>query len=699
MNTTFSSSSSPVDIERVFDGIDETGILYVVTINGVLLLGALVVCQLRHHRCCRRRLTPSSAADQSIISVLMMSSQAVLQRAGTDGYLYLLFSKWLLMLYVLCTILSCGVLIPINMTASSMQPASNSNSTTVTGVRRTASASVGENSQFLWAHVVIVFLMSLAVYAFAWRFRRVRRQVLDDHRSLLLPATLDTVWIRGLPRDDAASVDNEAISAWLARRWPELRVRNVQVVADSRELSALYDRYKRCLKSRSHLADAEQRRLEQQLRGALGGGLPSTGHAFVRLHDRQLALDFLHRHWSERVAASRAAPEDAALCVERWTLHEATDPGDLIYDNLGVSRTEYYARVVIVNLVIVVFATFLTTPTAIWSGLTSIRSVAAWLRDWETSSRGSLLFEYAPSLALALISLVLPYAVLFSTTAEKHKTKSLNENVRLRKTFLFLFFYGMLLPSAALTSVDSFVRVLSDDPRHLASQLFPPDSGVFFLNYVVHVAFLFLAWDLSRPHEWTHQSTAIFDYGLNFSWSLLLWLITLVYSVFFPLITVAGLVCFVMRFATDKYLLCSVRVKQFDSNTPIVNTATYYVVFSVVMYQLAAAILCLDFGAVAQASVVLTFLAFLAVYVAWLLLRYRASRLAEKQRREELLRNWHREDQLELPVDGETREDEEERAIYQDPVVVEVRKMLEELDRPAKPEVEAVEDDEELEQF
>jgi hypothetical protein len=204
----------------------------------------------------------------------------------------------------------------------------------------------------------------------------------------------------------------------------------------------------------------------------------------------------------------------------------------------------------LINLAIVVFATFLTTPTAIWSGLTSITErggVAARLGDVGRVAR--LLFEYAPSLALALISLVLPYAVLLLDNFEKHKTKSLNENVRLRKTFLFLFFYGMLLPSAALTSVDSFVRVLSDDPRHLASQLFPPDSGVVFLNYVVHVAFLFLAWDLSRPHEWTHQSTAIFDFRSQFQLeSVAVDDYACVFGVF-PLITVAGLVCFVMRFA------------------------------------------------------------------------------------------------------------------------------------------------------
>jgi hypothetical protein len=377
----------------------------------------------------------------------------------------------------------------------------------------------------------------------------------------------------------------------------------------------------------------------------------------------------------------RRLPEDAALDLKRWSLHEATDPGDLLYDNLGVSPIEYYVRIVVINVAIATFATFLTTPTAIWSGLKSITSVAQWVQSWETSVVGSIVFEYAPSLALALISLVLPYAVLLSTTFEKHKTKSLNENVRLRKTFLFLFFYGMLLPSAALTSVDSFVRVLSDDPRHLASQLFPPDNGVVFLNYIIHVAFLFLAWDLSRPHEWTHQSTAIFDFGLNFSWSLLLWMITLVYSVFFPLITIAGLVCFVMRLALDKYLLCSVRVKQFDSNTPIVNTATYYVVFSVVMYQLAAAVLFFDFGAIAQAVVVLTFVLFLGVYVAWLLWRYRASRMAEKRRREELLTNWHRDDQVELPVD-DPYDDSLERTLYQDPVVSEVRRLLEDIDRP-----------------
>jgi hypothetical protein len=666
MNSTDSSSFS-----HVFDGIDETGILFVVTINGALVLLSLLVCCVRHRH-----------SHESVLSVLRLSDHAVVQRAGTDGFLYLKFFKGVGLLHALVALLACGALLPLHMFVGDVS---------ATGVRRTSSANVPEDATaWLWVHVLVVFLVSAATYLFAFRFRNLRRETLNEQRNAALSITLDSVWIRGLPR--IGDVTDESVRAWFAKRWPELRVRDLQVVSDTRELASLYDRYERARKSGSHLAASEQARLELQLRHKLGAGLRSAGHAFVRFHDRQLALDFLRHHWAERVqCADAAAADDAdgrALGVRRWTLHEATTPGNVLWENLDVSRAEHIVRLVAVNVLICVLAAFFTTPTAIWSGLTSINAVAEWLQDWEkASSRSSLVFEYAPSAISALMSMILPYLVLLSTVIEKHRTKSSQENVRLRKTFIFLVFYGLMLPSAALTSVTAFVRFLSSDPSSLAT-IFPPDQGVFFLNYVVHVAFLFLAFDLARPHEWTRVPSAHFDFGLNLSWNLLLFLITLVYSTVFPLISVAGLVCFMMRFAVDKYQLCSVRVKQFDSNVSIVNTATYYVVFSVVIYQLAAVILCYNHKATAQLWVVSCFLGFLGVYIGWLVFRWRRVQISERKRRDELLANWHFELQDKVDDDGD------DVRIYENPVILKVTQLLQSLDDAQAPGAVELENEE-----
>lgn len=669
MNTSFSTSALPTtttaaSFEHVFDGVDESGLLFTVTINGAVMLLSLLVCCVRHRH-----------SHEAVWRVLALSDKATLHRAGTDGYLYLKFFSGLGLLHLVCAVLACGVLLPVHMAAGDAKGS---------GVRQTSSANlVGSSTAWLWVHVAVVFAVSVAVYAFAWRFRRLRRATLDQHRAQLMAATLDTVWLRGLPRS-GGDVSEERVREWFAAHWPELRLRDVQVVTDTRELAALYDRYERCSKSSSHLADAERARLEAQLRLKLGAGLRCAGHAFVQMVDRQLALDFLRRDWATRVRAATDV-ESRALGVANWTLHEATSPGNILWENLDVSRTEHVVRLVLVNALIVVLASFFTTPTAIWSGLTSISSVAEWLRSWESSlSRSSIVFEYAPSLLLATVSMILPYLVLLSTLAEKHKTKSTQENVRLRKTFVFLVFYGLMLPSAALNSVESFVRLLSSDPTQL-SLLFPPDQGVVFTNYVVHVAFLFLSFDLARPHEWSHTPDRIYDFGLNLSWNLLLFVITLVYSTLFPLISVAGFVCFVLRYLLDKYYLCSLRSKQFDSNAMVLTTATHYVVVSVLIYQLAAMLLCLNFGATAQLAVIGIFPTFLAAYVGWLTWRWRRQVRLDRQRREELLANWHPE---RIASDDELLRGEQDKRVYENPVVTKVNELLQRLNKERSDGVE-----------
>ena len=69
----------------------------------------------------------------------------------------------------------------------------------------------------------------------------------------------------------------------------------------------------------------------------------------------------------------------------------------------------------------------------------------------------------------------LPYVLIGSAVLEGHHTKSMKENSRLRKTFVYLVFYVLLLPSAALASVDSLAEFFGTPRKNACVYLFYVD--------------------------------------------------------------------------------------------------------------------------------------------------------------------------------------------------------------------------------
>lgn len=54
------------------------------------------------------------------------------------------------------------------------------------------------------------------------------------------------------------------------------------------------------------------------------------------------------------------------LRVNEWRASPAPSPGNVIWSNLGVGRAAYVLRLVLVNVLVLLFCSFLTTPAAIW---------------------------------------------------------------------------------------------------------------------------------------------------------------------------------------------------------------------------------------------------------------------------------------------------------------------------------------------
>ena len=222
---------------------------------------------------------------------------------------------------------------------------------------------------------------------FVWNFRRVKRAIVDT-RSVA--AASRTLWIR-VPSSGARNY-----KLLIFKRFPEVRI----VYAVQAHANALFVTLGSSMQARFVRRFWRARDMPDNI------PVPSIGRPIDDVERSQRANTLI---------AFGAAPA----------------PGNIIWKNAGVGRWHYIARLVIVNLAVLLFCTFLTTPAAIWSQITAIDSVSAKIREYESAFAGSVVFAYVPTLLLVAITVALPYVLILSASVEGHRTKSVLENSRL----------------------------------------------------------------------------------------------------------------------------------------------------------------------------------------------------------------------------------------------------------------------------
>lgn len=81
----------------------------------------------------------------------------------------------------------------------------------------------------LWAHVVAVLFITIAVYVFVLRFRFLKRTVVDKNRHKISPHVAVTVWIRNIPQN---IVDQRSIRAYFDVYHSDLAISKIHVQLD-----------------------------------------------------------------------------------------------------------------------------------------------------------------------------------------------------------------------------------------------------------------------------------------------------------------------------------------------------------------------------------------------------------------------------------------------------------------------------------
>ncbi|GJQ67492.1 hypothetical protein Trydic_g5134 [Trypoxylus dichotomus] len=294
--------------------------------------------------------------------------------------------------------------------------------------------------------------------------------------------------------------------------------------------------------------------------------------------------------------------------IRSWYIFKAPSPFDINWENLEVSMRHWYFKAIIINVILFVFFFFLTTPAIVVSTINTIMSAQKDI----IKNISPIISEFLPTLLLLTMSAVMPVIVAYSEQWMSHWTKSKQNLATMNKTFFFLLFMVLILPSLGLTSAQAFVEwSLQKDNKTMRWEcIFMEDKGAFFVNYVITSALIGTALELLRFPElamyvwrllWMRsraekvtirkQILSTFPFGIHYSWTLLVYTIATVYSVICPLVTPFGLLYLCLKHLVDKHNIYYVYkpITMSEEGQQIHSSAVRFARVGVILLQVAMA--------------------------------------------------------------------------------------------------------------
>lgn len=501
-------------------------------------------------------------------SIFKISRERIFARCGPDASHYLSFQTQLLILKSIITLFALVVILPINFQGTLLGDKTTFGHTTI--------GNLPADSKWLWVHIMgsvcVVPIMVLLMKKCSGRI---------PCATALSSKTVMITNISKLHRN------TEDIKSYLLVRYPGIDIKSVKLAYKVKQLINLEKKREKVHEARmyclSHLQTADikiqpygcivccpwgtknaleyytvqEEYLNQLVSSKRTSALQSPlGIAFVTLSTEEMAQYILK---SFRPGSHR-----------NWIIFKAPTPSDINWENLEISYRNWYCKAIFINAILFLVLFFLTTPVIMVNFFNNLTSV----EDSFIKKLSPLLAEFLPTLLLLSMSALMPVIVAYSDEWMSHWTKSKQNHATMYKTFFFLLFMVLILPSLGLTSAQAFVE-WSIQPKNMTLRwecIFLADKGAFFVNYVITSALIgtalellrfpelaMYAWRLMRIKSEAEKTTirkeilSVFPFGIHYAWTLLMFTVSTVYSLTCPLITPFGLLYLCLKHLVDKY--------------------------------------------------------------------------------------------------------------------------------------------------
>lgn len=501
-----------------------------------------------------------------IREVLNMNLDTIHAEVGEWGFVYLAFLKYSIFLFII--LFALGLILIIVYLCG--------NSDTDRDFDNAGIAHIMHMDNWLLAPFFFFLTFSIVIYAFGhYMLQRINS---SRAHEVVHTAKHYTVQIKGFPINYPAHVINDYITKILKEQYGD-GIKSVYVVPQLTEAYENFVELKNYQKQLRYLKyDYEKTKIRPLIREKLWKKVDgisfyqekidkcnlnveekrkerygeNAGVCFVICTTRSLAKEII-----ETGLKNQSGPYD----VQKWVFKQATTPGDLVWESIGVQKTASILRKVLINAIFILVFLIFMTPGSFVSAIEVICDDIG-----ITKVIGSVLAYYLPSLLMLLYQiLILPAAVEFMVKQEKHWMKHSEVASGLKKYLFFLFFYTFLYPMLGL-QFTSLIRTLVEDEDKWKNlfALSAVKLAEFYTIFIIHQAFLKNGWDLLVASKYIVSTTKAFfattsiekqlayesdpfKFDLELAISLNTFIIICSFSVIYPFILIPGIMFFTIR--------------------------------------------------------------------------------------------------------------------------------------------------------
>ncbi|EDW02271.1 calcium permeable stress-gated cation channel 1 [Drosophila grimshawi] len=491
-----------------------------------------------------------------------LRKETILLHSGPDAVHYLSFQQHLMAVMALVTIISVAIILPINFLHGSNYDGQS--------FGRTTMANLSGNSAWLWVHTIITILYIPLVVLIMRR---------SSGRNAFKKAATRTIMISNISNSDR---NKTVIRNYMQELFPDVTIETVSIAYNISRLYVRNGEFERAHEARVY-CEHHRDRDTLMAKPEVCSCKKENAYEYYQREERKLSGDVARLR-----ASTMNEPLDIAFLTvstvqeaqnivthftpgtyRQWQIMFAPSPDDIFWENLNVNKSHWYLKFVCVNVVLFIVLFFLTTPAMVVNLLNS----RPWLKETE-SKISPLISEFLPTLMLWTLSALMPVIVSISDKWMGHYTRSKQNYSIMTKCFGYLLLMILILPSLGLTSAQALLEWGLTNETYRWQCIFLPDRGSFYVNYIITAAFIGTSLELLRFPElivyiwallkatskaetpYIRRSILIeFPFGIHYAWTTLVFTISIVYSVFCPLIMPFAMIYICLKHMVDRYNL------------------------------------------------------------------------------------------------------------------------------------------------
>ncbi|GAB0097521.1 calcium permeable stress-gated cation channel 1 [Sergentomyia squamirostris] len=517
----------------------------------------------------RTSATSGAPIDRGFLSwipvTLRLRKEQILAHSGPDALHYLSFQQHLIVVTTIITLVSIVIILPINFHGDLNGDINSFGHTTVSNLDPT--------SGLLWIHVICAI-------AFVPLVVLTMRRSSGRYAGKVAPTR--TIMATDI---DSRDRNKASIRSYVRELFPDIDIEEVHLTYNINKLSSAVLEYEKVMEARLYCEAHKTRGIAVKVYPNCMTCKAIDALEYYREKENQLAGEVARLKASAfndplGIAFITVSSAEAAQSIlinfrpgtyREWTMSYAPAPSDIFWENLSVSSRQWYFKWSVVNIILFLFLFFLTTPVLIVNMLSSVAF------NQSASKLSPLISEFLPTLLLWTLSALMPVIVAYSDKWLTHWTRSKQNYSIMTKSFGYLLFMILILPSLGLTSAQAFLEWTlhySENGNYRWECIFLPDRGAFFVNYVITSGFIGTALELIRFPElivymwmmctaksqaetpYLRKSIVVeFPFGIHYAWMIMVFTMSVVYSLACPLIMPFAMIYLLLKHFNDRHNL------------------------------------------------------------------------------------------------------------------------------------------------